>query len=131
VLPFIWHRTPVTGRGLGHFPRPARFTYDLERIRVARSARHPIYDLYHLAVLILNYVSYVDEALIAAVGPQALKAAVVGVESVVGVAVRYSIGVHSLHPFLWAGSRGVSAPPGPFLYDAFILPHYIDFVYTI
>jgi hypothetical protein len=25
-------------------------------------------------------------------------------------------GVHSLTPFLWAGSRGVAPPAGPFLY---------------
>jgi hypothetical protein len=35
----------------------------------APTARHPLYDLYHLAVLILNDVSYIDEALIAAVRP--------------------------------------------------------------
>jgi hypothetical protein len=86
---------------------------------VTPAARHPLYDLLLLAVLVLGYVSYVDEALIAAVGPQALEAGVVSVEGVVGVALRYSIGVHSLHLSLWAGSRGVAAPAGP---SSFTIP---------
>jgi hypothetical protein len=39
----------------------------------AHTARHPLYDLYRLAALILNDVSDVDEALVAAVGVHALK----------------------------------------------------------
>jgi hypothetical protein len=53
-------------------------------VGVTPTARHPLNDLYGLAVLILGYVADVDVALIAAVGPQALEAGVVGVQSVVG-----------------------------------------------
>src|SRR5918999_1981407 len=44
------------------------------------------------------------------VGPLAL----VVVASAVGLL--YSGGVHSVPPFLWAGSRGELSPAGPFLY---------------
>jgi hypothetical protein len=64
-------------------------------LEAAPAARHSFYDLYRFAVLVLGYLSYVDEALMAAVGPQALEAGVVSVEGVVAVALRYSIGVHS------------------------------------
>ncbi len=37
-------------------------------LEAAPTARHPLYDLYRLAILVLGYVAYVDEALIAAVG---------------------------------------------------------------
>ncbi len=33
---------------------------------------------------------------------------------VVAVGLRYSGGVHSVPPFLWAGSRGTSTPAGPY-----------------
>ncbi len=33
---------------------------------LAPTARHPLYDLYSFAVLVLNHVAYVDEALVAA-----------------------------------------------------------------
>jgi hypothetical protein len=42
---------------------------------------------------------------------------------VVAVGMRYSDGVRSVPPFLWAGSRGMSAPAGPFLYPTSIFYH--------
>jgi hypothetical protein len=74
---------------------------------VAPAARHPLYDLYRLALLILGYVADVDEALIAAVR------CLLG-ENLGGFCA-YTWCVHSSSPFLWAGSRGVTAPPGPFI----------------
>jgi hypothetical protein len=49
-------------------PRPSQVTYALELARVAPTTRHPLYDLYRLAVLVLNDVPDIEEALIAAVG---------------------------------------------------------------
>jgi hypothetical protein len=60
------------------------------------TARHFVEVLDLVAVLVfVLHVANIDEPLIAAVGPQALKAGVVGLQGVVGGGVRYSIGVHS------------------------------------
>ena len=37
----------------------------------------------------------------------------------------YPLGVHSLFPFLWAGSRGVATPAGPFPFQQL---HYTAFI---
>ena len=61
----------------------------------------------------------VDDAIVAGVEALVL---VVGccVEGIAGW--RYSVLVHRVTAFLWAGSRGVRAPAGPFtLYPKFIL----------
>ena len=53
-----------------------------------------------------------------------LQASVVGLYGVVIVAgLRYSVGVHSVTAFLWAGLRGVRPPAGPFLYPTSYLYH--------
>ena len=65
-----------------------------------------------LAVL----VHVADEHPALKAGTRTLEAGVVRLYGVVIVAgLRYSVGVHR-GSSLWAGSRGVSAPAGPFLY---------------
>jgi hypothetical protein len=74
---------------------------------VAPTARHPLYLLCGLAVLVLNYVADVDEALVAAVGPHALETRVVGLYGVAGEHFRgggaYTLGVHSVPPLVTVG----------------------------
>ena len=81
------------------------------------TARQGLVDFYLFArVVVVLHVADVDHTTQAAVRPQALEASVVSVEGVVGVGVRYSTGVHSESPFLWARSRGVASTCGAILF---------------
>jgi hypothetical protein len=85
----------------------------------ALTAWHPLYDLYRLSAFVFNYVSYVDEALIAAVGRLVR-------ENFGGVSA-YTWCVHSSSPFLWAGSRGVSSTRGAISFVYNLLPLSLTF----
>jgi hypothetical protein len=83
------------------------------------AATAAVRDFSLLAVL----VCVADEHPAAYAGAQPLQASVVRLYSVVVIVGRWvRVGcarlsrVHSYSSFLWAGSRGVAAPAGPFLY---------------